>query len=344
MNPELPPRARVLLKALIEHYIADGQPVGSRTLSHTLSRCAGLDLSPASVRNVMAELEECGFITSPHTSAGRIPTARGYRLFVDSLLTVRPLDDPERVHIAATLQPSEPRGLIAATASLLSQLTHFAGVVATPRHREPSFRQIEFLRLSDSRILLIIISTDGEVQNRILFPSRAFSQDELSLAAQHFNAFFAGLSFSAARDRLQHELSNLKTDISQLMELAITAGTTPEHDQDYVLRGETRLLDQPEISHDIDRMRDLFRLFEQRSQLMQLLDMGQNAGGIQIYIGAESGVSPLDACSVITAPYTAHGEVVGTLGVIGPTRMAYERVIPIVDITARLLSHALSQP
>jgi heat-inducible transcriptional repressor len=340
MNPELPPRARVLLKVLIEHYIADGQPVGSRTLS----RCSGLDLSPASIRNIMADLEEHGFIASPHTSAGRIPTPRGYRLFVDSLLTMRPLDDPERNRIESTLQPSDPKGLIASTASLLSQLTCFAGVVGTPRRREPTFRQIEFLRLSDSRILLIIVSTDGEVQNRILFPSRSFSQDELTHAAQHFNAHFAGLSLHAARDRLQHELSSLKTDISQLMELAIAAGSTPENDPDYVLRGETNLLNQPEISHDIDRMRELFRLFEQRNQLMHLLDMGQNAGGIQIFIGAESGVSTLDECSVITAPYTAHGEVVGTLGVIGPTRMAYERVIPIVDITARLLSHALSHP
>lgn len=339
MEQELPPRARVLLKALIEHYIADGQPVGSRTLS----KVSGLELSPASIRNVMADLEELGFIASPHTSAGRIPTPRGYRVFVDSLLTMRPLGDPERDRIAATLLPSNPQQLITATASMLSQLTSFAGVVATPRRREPSFRQIEFLRLSDSRILLIIVSTDGEVQNRILFPSRAFSQDELSFAAQHFNAHFAGLSLANARSHLQHELAGLKGDISQLMELAIAAGSTPEGDQDYVLRGETRLLDQPEIAHNIDRMRELFHLFEQRSQLMHLLDIGQHAGGIQIYIGAESGVSPLDECSVITAPYTANGEVVGTLGVIGPTRMAYERIIPIVDITARLLSHALSQ-
>lgn len=336
----LNPRAQQLLKALVERYIQDGQPVASRTLS----RHAGMDLSPASIRNIMADLEEGGYIASPHTSAGRIPTARGYRLFVDSLLTVQPLEAMARIQIENALMPSDPQRLIGNAAQLLSELTRFAGVVAVSRHAEPGFERIEFLRLSETRVLLIIVTLEGEVQNRILFTDRAYTQTQLARAAQHFNEHFSGLTFTNVRPRLQAELASLRTDISRLMELAVQAGSEAmgNASQQYVISGEANLLQTPDLSGNLERMRQLFRLFEQRSELMQLLDIGQRASGIQMFIGAEAGVAPLDECSVIAAPYTANGQVIGTLGVIGPTRMAYERVIPIVDVTARLLSNAFS--
>lgn len=339
---ELNPRARVLLKALVERYIHGGQPVGSRTLA----RHAGLELSPASIRNIMADLEEGGYIASPHTSAGRIPTPRGYRLFVDSLLTVQPLHDIERVQIESALVPDDPHRVLTTAANLLSELTHFASVIAVSRRREPILRQIEFLRLSETRILLILITNEGEVQNRILFSDQNYSQEQLARAAEHFNRFYAGLSFDAVRPRLQQELANLRTDISQLMAMAVAVGSeTLDHSgQQYVVSGEANLLHTPDLSGNMERMRELFHLFEHRTELMQLLNLGQHASGIQMFIGAEAGVAPLDECSVVAAPYTVNGEVIGTLGVIGPTRMAYERVIPIVDITSRLVSSALSHP
>lgn len=343
---ELKPRARILLKTLVERYIHDGQPVGSRTLA----RYAGLDLSPASIRNIMSDLEESGFITSPHTSAGRIPTPRGYRLFVDTLLTVKPLGDPDRHQIESALlsnhPASDPQRIITTAATLLSELTQFASIVAISRRREPSLRQIEFLRLSDTRVLLIIITDEGDVQNRILFTDRAYSQKQLTRAANYFNKHYAGLTFEAVRPRLQQELSSLRADISTLMAQAVEVGneTLNTAGQQYVVSGEANLLHTPDLSYNMDRMRELFRLFEHRTELMQLLNLGHHANGIQLFIGAEAGVAPLDECSVVAAPYTANGEVIGTLSVIGPTRMAYERIIPIVDITSRLLSSALNHP
>lgn len=336
----LHPRAQLLLKALVERYIQDGQPVGSRTLS----RHAGLDLSPASIRNIMADLEEGGFIASPHTSAGRIPTPRGYRLFVDSLLTVQPLEEMDRLQIQSALSPSEPQRLISNAAQLLSELTRFAGVVAVSRHQEPTFERIEFLRLSETRILLIIVTLKGEVQNRILFTDRPYDQEQLTRAAQHFNEHFSGQTFASVRPRLQAELASLREDLTRLMEMAVQAGSEAMDvaNQPYVISGEANLLHTPDLSGNLERMRELFRLFEHRTELIQLLDIGQRASGIQMFIGAEAGVASLDECSVVAAPYTANGVVIGTLGVIGPTRMAYERVIPIVDITARLLSNAFS--
>jgi len=333
-------RARILLKTLVERYIEDGQPVGSRTLS----KQAALNLSPASIRNVMADLEEHGLIVSPHTSAGRVPTPRGYRVFVDSLLTVKPLNTAELNQIETALVPDDPQRLFNTASHLLSELTHFAGVVAVPRRRNHTFRQIEFLRLADKRLLLIVVTADGEVQNRILLTERAYTQSQLTEAANFFNHHYSGLSFEELRPRLLRELRELQSDISQLMEAAVEAGSEAfEHPgQEYILSGEANLLRTPDLATNMNRLRELFTLFERKTDLIQLLDMGQQASGVQLYIGAESGVSPLDECSVITAPYEANGEVVGTLAVIGPTRMAYERVIPIVDITARLLSNAIS--
>ncbi|MPS29843.1 heat-inducible transcriptional repressor HrcA [Pigmentiphaga sp.] len=329
-------RARTLLKALIERYITDGQPVGSRTLSKVF------DLSPATIRNVMADLEDHGLIHSPHTSAGRVPTPRGYRMFVDSLLTVQPYEVSEATHIQTLLPSAEPQRVIAAAASLLSKLTQFAGVVMAPK-RSQMFRQIEFIRLSDTRVLLIIVTPEGDVQNRMLRVQRDYSSAELAEAANFFNQHFSGRSFEDVRLILQRELSQLREDISRLMELAVDASTeAATEDDSVVISGELNLLGVSDITADMDKLRRMFELFEKKTDLMQLLDVSSRAHGVQIYIGGDSQLVPVEEVSVITAPYGVDGKVVGTLGVIGPTRMAYERVIPIVDITARLLSNALS--
>nr|MBL8411878.1 heat-inducible transcriptional repressor HrcA [Dechloromonas sp.] len=333
-------RSRTLLKALVEHYIADGQPVGSRALS----KFSGLDLSPATIRNVMADLEEAGFVASPHTSAGRVPTPRGYRLFVDSLLTVQPLEAHQRGAMEEALQGRPSNQIIASASQLLSSLTHFAGVVIAPRRASSRIRQIEFLSLAEKRILLIIVTTDGDVQNRILNTERAYSAAELVSAANYLTQNFAGFDFEQIRHRLATEIQQIRDDIKPLMHLALDAGDAAmaENALPYVISGERNLLDVEELSSNMKRLRELFDLFEQRSSLMRLLDVSNQADGVQIFIGGESGIASLDECSVITAPYAVDGQVVGSVGVIGPTRMAYERVIPIVDITARLLSSALS--
>lgn len=332
-------RAQILLKTLVEHYISDGQPVGSRTLS----KCSGLDLSPASIRNVMSDLEEMGFIASPHTSAGRIPTPLGYRLFVDTLLTVQPLQNTEIQRLENQLQSPDPQELIDSTANLLSELTRFAGVVMIPRRRAVAFKHLEFVPLSEKRILLIIVASDCNVQNRIVVTERAFSPAELTQAANYFNQNFSGQTFDDVRQKLKAELKKMQSDITQLMAAAVETGDKSMSDDDgLVLAGETKLFNVADLSSNIASLRKLFEAFENRTSLLQLLDNSHRAEGVQIFIGGESGYSPLDECSMVTAPYEVDGEVVGTLGVIGPTRMAYERVIPIVDITARLLSNALS--
>jgi heat-inducible transcriptional repressor len=327
-------RARALLNTLIERYIADGQPVGSRALSQVF------DLSPATIRNVMADLEGLGLIHSPHTSAGRVPTPRGYRMFVDALLAVQPCAlQPTTPHF---LPPSELSRAVNAAAALLANLSQFAGVVMAPK-RAQVFRQIEFIRLSERRVLLIIVTPDGDVQNRILSVARDYVQAELIEASNFFNQHFAGKSFDVVRGSLATELAQLRDDISGLMQAAVEAGAAPTDDADaVVIAGERRLLDIGELACDMDRLRRMFKLFEQKTDLMQLLDISSRAQGVQIFIGGDSDLLPMEDVSVITAPYGVDGKVVGTLGVIGPTRMAYNRVIPIVDITARLLSNALS--
>ncbi|HJW02551.1 MAG TPA: heat-inducible transcriptional repressor HrcA [Azospira sp.] len=333
-------RARILLKTLVERYISEGQPVGSRALS----KYSGLDLSPATVRNVMADLEEQGFIASPHTSAGRIPTPRGYRLFVDSLLAVQPLAERQIHAIEGQLAQNQPQRLISSASQLLSELTQFAGVVQAPRRQTPAIRQIEFLGLSEKRILLIIVTTDGDVQNRILLTERPYSPAELVTAANYLNHHFGGLNFQQIRTRLAAELQQLQDDMKVLMSAALEVGsqTLTETAEEYVIRGENNLLEVEDLSSNMKRLRELFDLFEQKTSLVRLLDISNRAEGVQIFIGGESGLAPLDECSVVTAPYEVNGQVVGSVGVIGPTRMAYERVIPIVDITAKLLSSALS--
>jgi heat-inducible transcriptional repressor len=333
-------RAQHLLKTLVERYVAEGQPVGSRSLS----KHSGLDLSPATIRNVMADLEEMGLIASPHTSAGRMPTPRGYRFFVDTLMVVKPLEQREIHRLEGELEGDRPQQIVNAAASVLSQLTHFAGVVMTPRRREAAFRHLEFLRLSDRRVLLIVVTPEGDVQNRILHTDHSYTSTQLIEATNFFNHNFAGHSFHAIRDRLAAELSALRDDIADLMKFAVEVGEGALQEGDtLVVTGERNLLNTQDLSSNMDRLRQLFDLFEQKTSLLHLLDESQKAQGVQIYIGGESGLVPLDECSVVTAPYEVGGQVIGTLGVIGPTRMAYERVIPIVDVTAKLLSNALSQ-
>jgi heat-inducible transcriptional repressor len=332
-------RARLLLKTLIERYIAEGQPVGSRSLS----KISGLELSPATIRNVMADLEDMGFVASPHTSAGRVPTPRGYRLFVDTLLTVQPLEQQETRAIEGRLRVAEPQRAIQTAAQLLSNLSHFAGVVLTPR-RSSSFRQVEFVRLGERRVLLIIVTPDGDVQNRVLLTDQSYTHAQLHEAANILNEHFAGLSFDEARLRLHGDLAQLKQEIALLMEAAVQAGSQAAADSEpVVVSGERNLLGVADLAANLDQLRRLFELFEHKTRLMQLLDVSARAQGVQIYIGGESNLVPLDEMSMVVAPYEVDGQVVGTLGVIGPTRMAYERVIPIVDITARLLSSALSR-
>jgi heat-inducible transcriptional repressor len=341
MNSVLDRRAQVLLKTLVERYIAEGEPVGSRVLS----RYSGLDLSPATIRNVMSDLEELGFIASPHTSAGRIPTPRGYRVFVDTLLTTKPLDRLEISQLEDNLLPDQPQRLINSASQLLSELTHFAGIVVAPRRKSPAFRHLEFLPLSEKRVLLIIVTPDGNVQNRILFTDKKYSPAELTSAANFLNQNYAGLTFDEIRRRLQAELQQLRENMSELMTDALDASdkAITESAEDYVISGERNLLDSEDLASNVKRLRELFELFEKKTLLIRVLDSSARAQGVQIFIGGESGIAPLDECSVVTAPYEVDGQVVGTVGVIGPTRMAYERVIPIVDITAKLLSSALSQ-
>ncbi len=333
-------RAQTLLKALVELYIADGQPVGSRALS----KLSGIDLSPASIRNVMADLEEMGFIASPHTSAGRVPTARGYRLFVDTLLRIKPLATIEISQLEGQLHTENRQKLVSSASHLLSELTHFAGIVMTPR-RSAMFRHIEFLSLSDKRILLIIVSPEGDVQNRIIVTDKNYTPSELIEAANILNQHYAGHSFEEIRRRIHDDLKQLRENMSQLMTAALEAGSQAlqEESDQVVISGERNLLQVQDLSANVASLRKLLELFEQKTVLLQLLDVSSRAHGVQIFIGGESGLAPLDECSVITAPYEVDGQIVGTLGVIGPTRMAYERVIPIVDITAKLLSSALAK-
>lgn len=327
-------RARLLLKTLVERYIAEGQPIGSRTLS----RAPGLALSPATIRNVMADLEELGLIASPHTSAGRIPTAKGYRLFVDTMLTV----EPEQA-MSAEIAPEQPQKVIANAASVLSDLSQFVGVVLAPR-RNSAFRQIEFLRLSEKRILVILVSPEGDVQNRVIFTESDYAQSQLVETANYLNAHFAGMAMDKVREQLQREVEKLRGEVAALMLQAVNVddeGDAGAHDK-LVIAGEKNLLAVSDFSRDMHNLRRAFDLFEQKTQILHLLDSSNRAEGVQIYIGGESQVMPIDELSLVSAPYRVHGKVVGTLGVIGPTRMPYEKMIQIVGITSRLVSNALS--
>jgi heat-inducible transcriptional repressor len=338
----------LLLHTLVERYIADGQPVGSRTLS----KAPGLELSPATIRNVMADLEDAGLITSPHTSAGRVPTSRGYRLFVDTMLTADPAlrqgaaGDTSALAQAAReqLQPDQPQRVIANAAQVLSSLSSFVGVVLAPRQRSV-FRHIEFLRLSDRRLLVIIVSPEGDVQNRIIFTDYPYTASQLVEAANYLNEHFAGQDLEAVRSRLQGEVEALRGEIALLMQAAVNLGSEAmsRPDDTVIVSGERNLLGVQDFSGNLGNLRRLFDVFEQKAQLIRLLDVSHKAEGVRIYIGGESDLVPAEELSVVSAPYEVDGKVVGTLGVVGPTRMPYDRMIRIVDITAKMVGSALSQ-
>lgn len=344
MNFMLDERAKTLLRTLVERYIADGQPVGSRTLS----RASGLDLSPATIRNVMADLEELGLIASPHTSAGRVPTPRGYRLFVDTMLTTRPHGPdevpPEIAGAREQLQPDQPQRVIANAAQLLSNLSHFVGVVTAPRSAGV-FRHIDFLRLSERRVLVILVSPEGDVQNRVIQTAHDYSQTELIEAGNYLNAHYAGLAIDEVRERLKREVDQLRGEIAALMQAAVQAGSeaVAQSSEQVVVSGERNLLEVQDFGSDLGTLRKMFDVFERKTQLLRLLEVSSRADGVRIWIGGESQVVPVETLSVVSAPYEVDGQVVGTLAVVGPTRMPYDRMIQIVDVTARLVSNALSQ-
>ncbi len=341
MSINLDARTAELLKLLVERYISDGQPVGSRTLS----RAPGLALSSATIRNIMADLDEMGLVSSPHTSAGRIPTVRGYRYFVDSLLAPEPLSENEREQILAELLPrGGPGDLVHAASGLLSSLSHMAGVVTVPRRNLAVLRRIEFLPLSDRRVLAILVVNQHEVQNRIIHTGRDYGADELERFANAINQNFTGHDLARLRQALLEDVANTKqradSTLMQAVAMAEQALATGDTRQDYVLAGGANLLAFQEMS-DVPRLRGLFDALDGKRELLQLFDHCLGAEGLQIFIGGESGYRVLDECSVVTAPYTVNGKVAGMLGVIGPTRMAYSRIIPLVSETAKVLSKGL---
>ncbi|MEJ2552545.1 MAG: heat-inducible transcriptional repressor HrcA [Gammaproteobacteria bacterium] len=339
---ELNGRAQQLLKTLIECYIQDGQPVGSRTLA----RHSELDLSPATIRNVMADLEELGLVSAPHTSAGRMPTAQGYRVFVNSLLKFRSLDSDEVLELQRQLDPQGTLpDLLGQASNLLSGLTKLAGLVTVPRWEQAILRHVEFIGLSEERVLAIFVINDSEVQNHVIHTQRRFTPAELEQAANYLNTHFVGKELQTVRNGLVAAMQDVKETVNALMQAAMEAAErvldSEQKHPDYVLAGQTNLMGIAEFSN-LDRLRQLFDAFAEKRDILHLLDQCLHSKGVQIFIGDESGYDTFGDCSLITAPYRAEGKVVGVLGVIGPTRMAYERVIPIVDITARLLGSALN--
>lgn len=340
-SQELPERSLFLFKSLVEHFINDGQPVGSRTLVRDLD----LDLSAATIRNVMADLEDMGFLRSPHTSAGRIPTARGYRLFVDSLLRVNDLGSEEIHRIAEEMDSVDSiQNLLERTSSMLSDITHLASVVMLPRLEQSTLNQVEFMSLSDNRILVILVMSDNEIQNKIIHTARTFSASELEQAANYLNKMFSDKDLPEIRKEMLAELESMKDNVNQLMQAAIEMAQQAIDSgskDDYVLAGETNLMGVSGWG-DIDRLKRLFDTFNRKRDILHLLEQSINAKGVQIFIGEESGYEVLDDCSIVTSPYESEGQILGVLGVIGPTRMDYERVIPIVDLTAKMLGSALN--
>lgn len=346
MSPTLDPRARSLLRTLIAQHIRDGEPVGSRTLA----RQSGLDVSPATIRNIMADLEEIGLLTAPHTSSGRIPTVQGYRVFVDSLLQMQPLPEQEVCQLRAGMtQGAGTQTLLSNASELLSAMSQFVGVVTVPQRSQFTFRMIDFVALEGSRVLVILVFTDNEVQNRIISTRRIYSPAELEQTANYLNAHFAGRPLSDIRAILLRELRETRSEMERVLSAAIEISEQTLGDSDnsfastddMLLTGQTRLMGLQELS-DIDRLRELFEAFSRKREILALLERCTQATGMRVFIGEESGLAPLEGCTVITAPYGAQGRVLGVLGVIGPTRMAYERVIPMVQATADLLGAALN--
>lgn len=338
---ELGERAQYLFKCLVERYIVDGQPVGSRTLA----RDAKLELSTATIRNVMADLEDLGLISSPHTSAGRVPTVKGYRCFVDCIVTFKQPEPSEIRRLSEEVRSeADVRVLMERTSSLLSDVTKLAGLVMMPKIQHQALRQVEFLSLNDNRVLVILVINDREVQNRVIQTAKCYTPSELTQAANYLNSAFAGKNINAVKKDLLREMSATREEMNRMMQAVVEMTQKVfidnEIENDYVLAGQTNLMDLNQLS-DIETLRNLFDAFNQKRDILHLLDQALNATGVQIFIGEESGYEAFGECSIVTSPY-GEGETLGVLAVIGPTRMEYERVIPIVDLTAKMLSSALS--
>ncbi|MFZ2171939.1 MAG: heat-inducible transcriptional repressor HrcA [Methylococcaceae bacterium] len=339
---DLNERSLQLLKTLVERYISDGQPVGSRVLS----KDSELNLSPATIRNVMADLEDLGLVHSPHTSAGRVPTVSGYRLFVDSLLTVKPLNskDITRLH-QGLLERDNPSNMIGVASRLLAELTQMAGVVTLPKREIVFLRHVEFLPLSHKRVLVIFVTNEQEVHNKIIHTDKVFSAAELQQAGSYLNSIYCGRSLATVREAVLKELQDAQERMNQAMldaiKMAQLTFESENEKDDYVMAGETNLMGFSELS-DRDHLKKLFDAFSQKQGVIHLLDQSMKAAGVQIFIGEESGYQAFDHCSLVTSSYSVNDEVVGVLGVIGPTRMAYEKIIPFVDVTAKLLGAALN--
>ncbi len=341
--PHIDPRARRVLRTLISQYLVDGEPVGSRTLART----SGLDVSPATIRNIMADLEEAGLVVAPHVSAGRVPTSQGYRVFVDSLLELEPLGaaEIERLHGELRTEAATP-DLLGSASTLLSEMTRFVGVVSVPRREEFPFRHIDFVALDETRLLVILVFTDGQVQNRVISPGRSYAPGELEQVANYLNQHFHGMRLDEIRAHLLREMSEEGARLNRLLAAAVEVAQQAfaEHaDPDMLVAGQTNLMARQDLA-DVDRLRELFEAFQRKRDLLELLERCARAQGVRLFIGEESGFAALDNFSLVTAPYGVDGRVLGVLGVIGPTRMAYDRVIPVVRETARIISGALKRP
>lgn len=344
---QLNERKQRLLMALVERHIRDGQPVGSKTLATSGS----LPVSPATIRNVMAELEDIGVLYSPHTSAGRVPTDLGYRMYVDALLRSAPMNQPHAGVLRQELEQlldvdQSPQELVMRASRALAELTRMAGVVVVPRREVVTLRQVEFLPLADRRVLVVLVVNRAEVQNRVIHTEREYSEGELKQAANYINRTYAGCDLD---DICEGLLSTMRTDKDQMdalmqttMDVAAKALQQDGDAGDYVVSGEANLLGMAQVDN-LDRMRDLFEAFNRKRDILHLLERCVHAEGVQIFIGSEAGYQVFDECSLVSAPYQANSGTVGVLAVVGPTRMDYEKVIPTVDITARILSATLGK-
>lgn len=339
-------REQHILKALVDHYIEQGSPVGSRTLS----RMPGIDISAASVRNVMGDLEHMGLLKSPHTSAGRVPTSAAFRVFVDNLLEVKPPAEDTVEHIRGLLDPSlNDQALVKTASNYLSGFTRMAGMVTVPKREEKPVQQVEFLPLSDRRVLVILIMSEQDIQNRIIHVERDYNKDELAEISRQLNSEYLGRSLGEVRDRMRVELQRTREDMSSTMQMMIDVagqvfnddGDDTEAADEMLVAGETNLIDHADLG-DVSKLRELFDAFEQKRDIFHLLERCVSAEGVQIFIGRESGYDALGECSVVTAPYEIDGKLLGVLGVVGPKRMSYAQVIPVVDVTSKLLSAALN--
>ena len=337
-------RAEDLFKLLVNRYIREGRPVGSRTLA----RDSGRTLSPATIRNVMADLEDLGLLSAPHASAGRVPTVQGYRLFVDTMLHTQPMANDEVKALEERVHAADREDTLAETTSaLLSEITHLAGIVMLPRQEQVILRHVEFLSLSDERVLVILVINEHAVQNRIIRTKRRYSPAELQEAANYLNDICAGQSLAVIRERVVDELRRYRESMNRMTALAVEMAekafeAPPASGGDFVVAGQTHLMEYDDLA-DMDKLRHLFEAFNQKQDILHLLDQCLRTEGVHIFIGEECGYAVLDEFSIVTSPYESGGRVIGVLGVIGPTRMAYERVVPVVDVTARLVTAALNR-